>query len=83
MQSHNTSNDGSEPQENMSSLNGIKLSQEQMNRLMSLVNAVNIKESDTTNIAGITCLTSISINKGNWIIDSGATEHITPHIEML
>lgn len=59
------------------------MSQEQINKLMSLINAANVKESYTSSIAGITFLTSISMNKNNWIIDSGAMEHITPYAKLL
>lgn len=34
-------------------------------------------------MAGMTCLTSICVNRNSWIIDSGATEHITPHVDLL
>lgn len=51
--------------------------------LLSLVNAVCVKETDSSSLAGITCLTSIITAKTNWIIDSRAIEHITPYIELL
>lgn len=75
--------DKDETQNNQMSLGGIKMSQEQINKLMNLVNAMNAKEPDTTILSGITCLTSISMNKNDWIVDSGATEHITPYAELL
>lgn len=34
-------------------------------------------------MVGITCLAFITTNKIDWFIDSGATDHITPHVELL
>lgn len=80
-------NAGAGPQEGQVSLGGIKMNQEQINKLMSLVNSMNTKEgsneSDATSLTGITCFTSISMSRNNWIIDSGATEHITPYADLL
>lgn len=76
-------NDELEPLQNQLPIGGLKMSQEQVNNLMSLINSMNNKDSATNSMAGMTCLTSISMNKYNWIIESGATKHITPHADLL
>ncbi|CAM8920521.1 unnamed protein product [Rhodiola kirilowii] len=63
------------------SLSSLQITQDQLNKLM-----VFLRESGahtTDHIAGITCLSSVKVSKDTWVIDSGATDHITPHAHLL
>lgn len=64
----------------VSLLSDLKMSREQAIKLMSMPNVTN---TDSRHMAGITCFVSISMNKTDWIIDSGTTDHITPYVEFL
>ncbi|CAM8902863.1 unnamed protein product [Rhodiola kirilowii] len=55
--------------------------QEKLNQLMGYFNTVSDKSS--THMAGIACLSSITLSKDCWIIDSDATDHSTPHVHLL
>lgn len=70
-------------QENQFSLSFIKMNQEQVNKLTSMVNAMNNKGSNTIHMAGITCFSSILVTRNDWIIYSGALHYITPNADLL
>lgn len=64
-----------------SSVGEWKLNKEQMNTLMSLF--LGSAEQNTTHIARITCINTLQLESDLWILDSGATIHITPHEYLL
>ncbi|CAM8893240.1 unnamed protein product [Rhodiola kirilowii] len=70
-----TSNDSSSSQ--MSQV------QEQLSKLLSLFNQKDNKEESSFHMAGISCFTTTKVPHDTWILDSGATDHITPHIHLL
>lgn len=44
---------------------------------------VNFNGSEATHMACITCFTSITTTKNDWIINSEAKDHITPYVDLL
>lgn len=54
--------------------------QYQMTKLMALVNSCNLSND---HVAGISCLSSVVVKDDIQIVDSGATDHITPYEHVL
>ncbi|CAM8966406.1 unnamed protein product [Rhodiola kirilowii] len=55
---------------------------DQLSKLLSMLQPETVG-SNKTHMAGITCLLSTKVNNDLWIIDSGATDHITPYAHLL
>ncbi|CAM8993728.1 unnamed protein product [Rhodiola kirilowii] len=61
-------------------LGSLQISQVQLNKLMAFLGDSGAHPTD--HIGGITCLSSVTVSQGTWVIDSGATDHITPHAHL-
>ncbi|CAM8877096.1 unnamed protein product [Rhodiola kirilowii] len=61
-------------------MSSVQFTNDQLNKLFKLLNQ---SDGDTQHMAGITCLTSFKTGANTWILDSGATDHITPHASLL
>lgn len=61
-------------------LDSLKINQAQLDKLMSFL---TFTDKSFNHMAGISCLTSVKIEENVWIMDSGATDHITPHAHLL
>ncbi|CAM8930983.1 unnamed protein product [Rhodiola kirilowii] len=57
--------------------------QDQLAKLFHLFNQQEKKEDTQFTMAGISCLTTTKISTDTWILDSGATDHITSHMHLL
>ncbi|CAM8888286.1 unnamed protein product [Rhodiola kirilowii] len=57
--------------------------QDQLAKLFHLFNQQDKKEDNQFTMAGISCLTTTKISIDTWILDSGATDHITSHMHLL
>ncbi|CAM8945296.1 unnamed protein product [Rhodiola kirilowii] len=57
--------------------------QEQLSKLLHLFNQKENKDQSQYHMAGISCFTTTKVPHDTWILDSGATDHITPHIDLL
>ncbi|CAM8886686.1 unnamed protein product [Rhodiola kirilowii] len=62
-------------------ISSLQMTQDQLNKLMVFLG--NSGPHTTDHIAGITCLSSVKVSHDTWVIDSGATDHITPHAHLL
>ncbi|CAM8944625.1 unnamed protein product [Rhodiola kirilowii] len=57
--------------------------QEQLSKLFTLFNQKETKDSNQFHMASISCFTTTKLVHNTWILDSGATDHITPHMHLL
>ncbi|CAM8948593.1 unnamed protein product [Rhodiola kirilowii] len=57
--------------------------QDHLAKLLTLLNQKDTKEANQFHMAGITCLTTTKLAHNTWILDSGATDHITHHMHLL
>ncbi|CAM8941688.1 unnamed protein product [Rhodiola kirilowii] len=81
------SNAGNDSKDNSSTteaapiqISSLKMTQDQLNKLMQFLGDHGTQNSD--HMTGI-CLSSVKVDKDTWVIDSGATDHITPHAHLL
>lgn len=64
---------------------------EQLNKIMAMLTGLSNQSSivnfsrsnENEHIAGIVCLLFINLSPNDWIIDTGSTDHITPHKHIL
>ncbi|CAM8945952.1 unnamed protein product [Rhodiola kirilowii] len=66
-----------------SSSNQMSQVHEQLTKLLSLFNPQERKDEKQFYMAGISCLATTKVPHDTWILDSGATDHITPHMHLL
>ncbi|CAM8997807.1 unnamed protein product [Rhodiola kirilowii] len=57
--------------------------QDQLTKLLHMFNQKEQKDTSQSHMAGISCLTTTKVTNNTWILDSGATDHVTPHMHLL
>ncbi|CAM8942273.1 unnamed protein product [Rhodiola kirilowii] len=57
--------------------------QDQLTKLFTLFNQQEKKENTQFKMTGISCLNTTKLSTDTWILDSGATDHITSHMHLL
>ncbi|CAM8883292.1 unnamed protein product [Rhodiola kirilowii] len=62
-------------------ISSLNITQDQLNKLMVFLGNGGNQTHDL--MASIACLSSVKVSKDTWVIDSGATDHITPHAHLL
>ncbi|CAM8999548.1 unnamed protein product [Rhodiola kirilowii] len=62
-------------------VSSLQITPDQLNKLMMFLG--DNRPHSTDHMAGITCLSTVKVSQGTWVIDSGATDHITSHAHLL
>lgn len=77
---NNVSTESSSEGQEVIKLGSTSMTQEQVSTLTTMIEKVKLSYEHAV---GMMCLSSIKSNNDFWIIDSGATNHITPHMNIL
>lgn len=67
-------------------MNSVKMNHDQYNKLMTLLNASESPaafRNEVHHVTSIVCLASAQMNEPEWVVDSGASCHITSHAHSL
>ncbi|CAM8942004.1 unnamed protein product [Rhodiola kirilowii] len=78
-----SANNPSSQGENSNHMSSVQFTNDQLNKLFKLLNQPINEQESTQHMAGITCLTSFKADSDVSILDSGATDHITPYSSLL